>query len=40
MIRTNSQVEFHDFELWLEASRNKVKAIADRIKVVLDLINP
>ena len=40
VIQTNSKAQFRDFMLWLKASRNKVKAITDRIKVVLDLIDP
>ena len=40
VIQTNSQAQFHDFELWLEASRSKVKAMTDGIKPVLDLIDP
>ena len=40
MIQTNSQVQFYDFELRLEASKDKVKAMIDGIKPVLDLIDP
>ena len=32
-------MEFHDFELWLEASKEKLKTISNRIKPMLDLID-
>ena len=39
MIQTNSQVQFYDFELWLEANKEKLKTISNGIKPVLDLID-
>ena len=39
MIRTNSQGQFCDFELRLEASKEKLKTISNGIKPVLDLID-
>ena len=40
VIRTNSQAQFHDFMLQLEASKETMKAMTDGIKPVLDLIDP
>jgi len=39
VIRTNSQGQFYDFKLWLEASKEKLKTISNGIKPVLDLID-
>ena len=39
MIQTNSQAQFCDFKLRLEASKEKLKTISNGIKPVLDLIN-
>jgi len=38
--QTNSQAQFHDFALQLEASKETMKAMTDGIKPVLDLIDP
>ena len=40
MIQTNSQEQFRDFALWLEASKETMKAMTDEIKPMLDLIDP
>ena len=40
VIRTNSQAQFHDFALRLEASKEMMKAMTEGIKPVLDLIDP
>ena len=39
VIQTKSQVQFHDFELWLEAGKEKLKTISNGIKLMLDLID-
>ena len=39
VIRTNSQGQFCDFELRLEASKKKLKSISNGIKPMLDLID-
>ena len=39
MIRTNSQAQFCDFELWLLANKDKIKTIVDGITPVLDFID-
>jgi len=38
-IRTNSQAQFRDFVLRLEASKETMKAMTDGIKPVLHLID-
>jgi len=40
VIRTNSQAQFHNFVLRLEASKETMKAMTNWIKPVLDLIDP
>ena len=40
VIQTKSQAQFYDFVLWLEASKETMKAMTDGIKPVLDLIDP
>ena len=40
MLRTNSQAQFYDFALQLEANKETMKAMPDGIKLVLDLIDP
>ena len=40
MIQTNSQAQFRDFVLRLEANKETMKAMTDAIKPVLDLIDP
>ena len=40
MIQTNSQAQFCDFTLQLEASKEMMKAMTDGIKPMLDLIDP
>ena len=40
VIQTNSQAQFRDFVLQLEASEEMMKAMTDGIKPMLDLIDP
>lgn len=40
MIRTNSQAQYHDYELWLEAKQPEIDAIVMGIKPMLDFIYP
>jgi len=40
VIRTNSQAQFRDFVLWLEANKEMMKTMTNGIKPMLDLIDP
>ena len=39
MVCTNSRAQYEDYELWLKATHDKMRAIITRITPVLDLID-